>query len=255
MNKWGSDAQKSKVARNVGVAASAALVILLSTGCSSKNYVRSQAGPLINQTNDLDAKTAADHRAIVDTDQRAQQGIATAKTNAAAADQHAGAAQTAADSANSNAQQAYNRVDSLAGTVAGLDQYKQVSDTSVTFKFDKATLTASDKRQLDTLASSLQSSRHYIVQLTGGTDSVGSAQYNYELSQKRADAVANYLQAKYGIAPHKFYLVGIGKDSAVASNRTAAGRSKNRRVDVQVLSNMQDENTTAAANTAPANPS
>lgn len=250
-----SGTRKPNVAWSLGVAASAALVILLSTGCSSKNYVRSQAGPLINQTNDLDAKTAADHRAIVDTDQRAQQGITTAKNNAATADQHAGAAQTSADAANSNAQQAYNRVDSLAGTVAGLDQYKQVSDTSVTFKFDKSTLTASDKRQLDTLAASLQSSRHYIVQLTGGTDSTGTAQYNYELSQKRADAVANYLQAKYGIAPHKFYLVGIGKDSAVATNRTAAGRSKNRRVDVQVLSNMQEENTTATAGAAPANPS
>ncbi len=228
---------------------------MLSTGCTTKNYVRSQAGPLINQTNDLDAKTSSDHRAIVDTDQRAQQGISTAKSNAAAADQHAGTAQTAADAANGSAQQAYNRVDSLSGVVAGLDQYKQVSDTSVTFGFDKSALTASDKRQLDTLAASLQSSRHYIVQLTGGTDSVGSAQYNYELSQKRADIVANYLQAKYGIAPHKFYLVGIGKDSAVASNRTASGRSKNRRVDVQVLSNMQDENTTTATSSAPANPS
>ena len=243
------------VASRLGVAGTAALVVLLSTGCTTKNYVRSQAGPLINQTNDLDAKTAADHRNIVDTDQRAQQGITTAKSNAAAADQHAGAAQTAADAANGNAQQAYNRVDSLAGVVAGLDQYKQLSDTSVTFGFDKSVLTANDKRQLDTLATSLQNSRHYIVQLTGGTDSVGSAQYNYGLSQKRADVVANYLQAKYGIAPHKFYLVGIGKDSAVATNRTASGRSKNRRVDVQVLSNMQNDGTTATSNSAPANPS
>lgn len=238
----------------LGTTAAAAVVILLSTGCSTKNYVRSQAGPLIQQTNDLDAKTAADHRTIVDTDQRAQQGITTAKSNAATADQHAGAAQTAADAANGSAQQAYNRVDSLAGVVAGLDQYKQVSDSSVTFGFDKSSLTGKDKRALDTLAASLQSSRHYIVQLTGGTDSVGSAQYNYELSQKRADSVANYLQSKYGIAPHKFYLVGIGKDSAVATNKTAAGRSKNRRVEVQVLSNMQEDSTTAS-NSTPSNPS
>ncbi len=243
------------VAGKLGAAATAALVILLSTGCTTKNYVRSQAGPLINQTNDLDAKTSADHRTIVDTDQRAQQGITTAKNNAASADQHAGAAQTSADAANGNAQQAYNRVDSLTGVVAGLDRYKQLSDTSVTFGFDKSVLSASDRRQLDTLATSLQTSRHYIVQLTGGTDSVGSAQYNYDLSQKRADAVANYLQAKYGIAPHKFYLVGIGKDAAVATNKTTAGRAKNRRVDVQVLSNMQDENATTTASATPANPS
>lgn len=246
--------RKNDVGLKLGVAASAALVILLSTGCSTKNYVRSQAGPVINQTNDLDARTATDHRNIVDTDQRAQQGINRAQGAADAANAHAQTAQGQADAANGNAQQAFNRVDSLAGVVAGLDSYKPLSNTSVTFAFAKSALTAADKHQLDSLASSLQGSRHYIVQLTGGTDSVGSAEYNYALSQKRADAVANYLQSKYGIAPHKFYLVGIGKDSAVASNRSASGRAKNRRVDVQVLSNMQEEGTTQAS-AAPANPS
>ncbi len=242
---------KSVVAWKLGIAAGAAVIVLLSTGCSSKNYVRSQAGPLIQKTNDLDARTANDHRTILDTDARARQGIAGAQSAADAADARAGAAQGSADAANGNAQQAWNRVDSLSGVVAGLDHYKPVSDTSVTFGFDKSVLTATDKHQLDTLATTLQGTRHYIVQLTGGTDSVGSAAYNYALSQKRADAVAAYLQTKYGIAPHKFYLVGIGKDSAVASNHTAAGRSKNRRVNVQVLSNLQDENASTASSANP----
>ena len=56
-------------------AVASALALTLTVGCSSKNYVRSQTAPLIQQTNDLDAKTAADHRAIADTDERAQQGI------------------------------------------------------------------------------------------------------------------------------------------------------------------------------------
>ena len=63
------------------------------------------------------------------------------------------------------------------------------------------------------------------------------ANYNYQLSQRRADAVANYLASKYNIPPHKFYLIGIGKDEQVASDKTAAGRAKNRRVDVQVMTN------------------
>ena len=58
------------------VAVASALVLGLTVGCSSKNYVRSQTAPLIQQTNDLDAKTAADHRNIMDTDERAQKGIA-----------------------------------------------------------------------------------------------------------------------------------------------------------------------------------
>ncbi len=232
----------------------AALVVLLSTGCTSKKYVRSQAAPVIRQTNDLDVNTAKDHRTITDTDQKLTAGTAGAQGAADAAGNHATNAQQSADQANGNAQEAFHRVDSLSGVVAGLDNYKPVSTTSITFAFDKSVLTPADKKQLDTLAGSLQSARHYLIQLTGGTDSVGDASYNYALSQKRADTVAAYLQAKYNIAPHKFYLVGIGKDQSVASNKTAVGRSKNRRVDVQVLSNMQEGGDTGATASA-SNPS
>lgn len=224
----------------------ATLAMTLTTGCSTKNYVRSQTTPLIQQTNDLDAKTAADHRYIVDTDERAKAGVANAQTAANAADQHALAAGQSADAANASAKEAYNRVDTLSGVVANLDNYKQLSDVTVTFGFDKDSLTADDKKQLDDLAANLTSTRGYILELTGGTDSVGDANYNYQLSQRRADAVANYLQNKYNIPPHKFYLVGIGKDQQVASDSTAAGRAKNRRVDIKLLSNMSDQPTTAS---------
>ena len=82
--------------------------------------------------------------------------------------------------------------------------------------------------------------------MTGGTDSVGSAEYNYDLSQRRAEAVVQYLASKYNVPAHKFYLIGIGKDKEVASNKTAAGRAQNRRVDIQVLSNMQPGNATVS---------
>ena len=87
-----------------------------------------QTGPLIQQTNDLDAKTATDHRNIQDTDQRAQAGITKAQSAAGAADQHAQAAGQAADQANQAAQEAVNRVDSLTGVVANLDNYKELSE-------------------------------------------------------------------------------------------------------------------------------
>jgi OOP family OmpA-OmpF porin len=228
-----------------------AFVITFTVGCSSKNYVRSQTTPLINQTNDLDSKTAADHRSIVDTDERAKTGIAGAQSAANTADQHALAAGQSADAANKSAQEAYNRVDSLTGVVANLDNYKQLSDVSVTFRFDKYVLTADDKKQLDDFAANLTSARGYILELTGGTDSVGDANYNYQLSQRRADAVANYLQSKYNIPPHKFYLVGIGKDQQVASDSTAAGRAKNRRVDIKLMSNMSGNQPTTASGSNP----
>jgi outer membrane protein OmpA-like peptidoglycan-associated protein len=230
------------------VALASAFVIVFTVGCSTKNYVRSQTTPIIQQTNDLDTKTAADHRAIQDTDERAKAGIAGAQSAAATADEHALAAGQSADAANKSAQEAYNRVDTLSGVVANLDNYKQLSDVTVTFAFDKYVLTADDKKQLDDLAANLSSARGYILSLTGGTDSVGDANYNYQLSQRRADAVANYLQTKYNIPPHKFYLVGIGKDQQVASDSTAAGRAKNRRVEIKLLSNMSDHPTTATSN-------
>ena len=233
--------------QNGFVAVAAAAVILLSTGCTSKRYVRSQAAPIVQKTNELDARTSQDHRDINDTDTRAQQGIATAQGAADAANQHALAAGQGAERAQGSAQDAYNRVDSLSGVVAGLDTYKPLSDVSVTFAFDKAVLTASDKRELDGIAANLGTTKHYILELTGGTDSTGDAQYNYALSQRRADAVAQYLQSRYNIAPHRFYLVGIGKDKSVASNGSASGRKQNRRVEVRVLANQQEETTASAS--------
>src|SRR5580698_5698292 len=235
------------------IALASAFVITFTVGCSTKNYVRSQTTPLIQQTNELDSKTAADHRYIVDTDERAKAGIANAQTAANTADQHALAAGQSADAANKSAQEAYNRVDSLSGVVANLDNYKPLSDVSVTFGFDKYVLTADDKKQLDDLAANLSSTRGYILELTGGTDSVGDANYNYQLSQRRADAVANYLQSKYNIPPHKFYLVGIGKDLQVASDSTAAGRAQNRRVEIKLLTNRAaNQNGNSASSSQPA---
>ena len=218
-----------------------AMALSLTTGCSTKNYVRTQTGPLIQQTNELDTKTAEDHRAITDTDQRAQHGIAGVQAAASTADQHALAAGQSADVADHSAQEAVNRVDTLSGVIANLDNYTQLSDVSVTFRFDKSVLTPEDRQQLDAVASSLTSARGYILEVTGGTDSVGDAQYNYQLSQRRADTVVNYLATKYNIPPHKFYLVGIGKDQAVADNKTAAGRAQNRRVEVKLMSNMAQQ--------------
>ncbi len=218
---------------------SGSLLLAASTvGCSTKNYVKSQTTPIIQNTNELDEKTASDHNAIRSTDEKATAGISGAMAAADKANTHALAAGQSADQANTAAGDAAHRVDSLGGVIADLDHYKELSDVSVTFGFDKAALTAADKKDLDQVAASLQSARGYLLQVTGGTDSVGDANYNYQLSQRRADAVVTYLAAKYGIPPHKFYLVGIGKDVQVASDKTAAGRAKNRRVEVKVLSNM-----------------
>lgn len=220
----------------------AALVMFGVTGCATKNYVRTQTGPLVDHTEQLDQKTADNHRQIQDVDQRAQSGISKAQGSADQANQNAQTATQAANSADQAANDVAHRADSLDSVVKGLDNYKQVATVSVTFGFDKSALTSDDKQQLDDFAGHLGSAKSYILEVTGGTDSTGPAQYNYELSQRRADSVVQYLAAKYNIAAHRFYLIGIGKDEYVADNKTAADRQKNRRVTVQLLSNMNGDN-------------
>jgi OOP family OmpA-OmpF porin len=117
----------------------------------------------------------------------------------------------------------------------------------VTFGFDKANLTKDDKEQLDTFAAQLGSAKSYILEVTGGTDSTGSAAYNYDLSERRADAVVQYLASKYAISARRFYLIGIGKDKEVAPNTTADGRKQNRRVEVQMLTNVSASGGATAA--------
>jgi outer membrane protein OmpA-like peptidoglycan-associated protein len=215
-------------------------VVLSATGCATKNYVRNETSPLIDQTNQLEDKTATNNRQIHDVDDRTQAGIRRAQSAADLAGQNAQNAGKAASDADSEANLAVHRADTLDSVVKGLDTYKQVADVAVTFGFDKAVLTKDDREQLDSFASQLATAKSFLLEVTGGTDSIGSAQYNYELSQRRADAVVQYLASKYGIPAHRFYLIGIGKDKEVASNSTAEGRKQNRRVEVQLLSNTAD---------------
>jgi outer membrane protein OmpA-like peptidoglycan-associated protein len=230
----------------MGLAAS--LLVAGVTGCSTKNYVRSQTAPLVDHTDQLDAKTSANNRQIHDVDDRAKAGINHAQGAADTANQDAQNASKAAGDADTAANDAVHRADSLDSVVKGLDSYKQMADVTVTFGFDKAALTADDRAQLDTFAAQLGTAKSYILEITGGTDSTGPAQYNYELSQRRADAVVQYLASKYGIAAHRFYLIGIGKDKEVASNATAEGRKHNRRVEVQLLTNLNTDSAQSASN-------
>jgi outer membrane protein OmpA-like peptidoglycan-associated protein len=219
----------------------ASLAVAGIAGCATKNYVRNQTAPLIEHTDQLDTKTAENNRQIHDVNDRAQAGIRQAQDGADSATKNAQDASKSAGDAQTAADNAVHRADSLASVVSGLDNYQPVSTVAVTFGFDKSMLTKEDRDQLDSFAAKLGSVKSYILEVTGGTDSTGPAQYNYDLSQRRADAVVQYLGSRYGIAAHRFYLIGIGKDKEVAPNTTAEGRKQNRRVEIRLLSNRSDE--------------
>ncbi len=227
----------------------AALTLATITGCASKNYVKKQTGPLVDHTNQLDEKTADNNRKIHDVDDRSQAGIKQAQGAADSANQNAQGASKSAGDAESAANDAVHRADSLDAVIKGLDSYRPMADVSVTFGFDKAVLTKDSKQQLDSFGQQLTSAKSYILEVTGGTDSTGPADYNYALSQRRADAVVQYLATKYNVPARRFYLIGIGKDKEVAPNSTSEGRKKNRRVEIRMLSNSTDQNAPASTGT------
>jgi outer membrane protein OmpA-like peptidoglycan-associated protein len=136
---------------------------------------------------------------------------------------------------------ANSRVDVLTSTVANLDNYRAVAETSVKFGFSQDVLTPRAKDELDQMAGSISSTKGYIITVEGGTDSVGSAKYNDDLSQRRANSVIQYLTSKYNVPAHKIYVIGLGKDKPVESNKTEQGRVTNRRVDVRLLTNTVDD--------------
>jgi outer membrane protein OmpA-like peptidoglycan-associated protein len=117
----------------------------------------------------------------------------------------------------------------------------------VKFGFNKDNLTPKAKEALDQLAGSIASTKGYIIALEGSTDSVGSADYNYDLSQRRADSVIQYLASKYNVPAHKIYVIGLGKDKPVESNKTSEGRADNRRVDVRLMTNTVGDTTQPTA--------
>jgi outer membrane protein OmpA-like peptidoglycan-associated protein len=206
-------------------------------GCSSKNYVKSQTTPLITKTNELDDLTAKNTKDIKDVDARAQAAIQAVNAKTTEVEQKTQTAATNAQQAQQMADAANGRVGVLTNTVANLDNYHAVAETSVKFAFDRDNLTPKAKEALDQLAGQIASTKGYIIALEGGTDSVGAADYNYDLSQRRANSVIQYLATKYNVPAHKIYVIGLGKDKPVEDNKTKAGRADNRRVDVRLMTN------------------
>ncbi len=102
------------------------------------------------------------------------------------------------------------------------------------FDFNKAVLKPEGKAKLDDLAGKLKGITLEVIIAVGHTDSVGSDAYNQKLSVKRAESVKAYLVSK-GIEANRIYTEGKGEKQPTADNKTAEGRAKNRRVEIEVV--------------------
>ena len=102
------------------------------------------------------------------------------------------------------------------------------------FDFNKAILKPEAKAKLDDLTGKLKGITLEVIIAVGHTDAIGGDPYNQKLSVKRAESVKAYLVTK-GIEPNRIYTEGKGKKQPVADNKTAEGRAKNRRVEIEVV--------------------
>jgi OmpA-OmpF porin, OOP family len=103
----------------------------------------------------------------------------------------------------------------------------------VLFAPDQAALTSAAMRKLSPLVNILKEQPKRSIRIEGYTDSKGTASYNLDLSQRRADAVRDFL-IDHGISPNRIIARGYGEAEPVAANATTAGRRENRRVEVIV---------------------
>jgi OOP family OmpA-OmpF porin len=104
---------------------------------------------------------------------------------------------------------------------------------TVHFAFDSAELLPQALPQLKSLGQALQSPQltPYHIRIEGHTDSIGPAEYNLGLSQRRAESVKQYLASNFNITTDRLVTVGRGKAEPLSDNNTPAGRQKNRRVE------------------------
>ena len=214
-------------------------VAALVSGCATKKYVRATEQPIsekadaaIATNGKQDTEIAADEANIA----KNAQAISATDERVAAADRRAGDAMTKANQVDQKTDKNAADIVALRGVVANIDDYKPVGDVTVLFPLNRATLSADDKAQLDMIASTTSNLKKFFVAVEGFTDKTGPADYNLQLSQRRADAVVVYLASQKNVPFYQIRTVGLGAEQPVDPGNNRAARAKNRRVEVKVFS-------------------
>lgn len=238
---------------------------LLSEGCATKKFVRQQVDPVSGKLDqvatktDQQGQTLDQTRTTLDTtnktldqtratQEKDEKELSATNERALTADNHAGAAMTRADEASRKADQANQGVSQLKSALGNLEDYKQVANTTVNFKFNSDKLSSDAKMALDQMVMNDNHYKRFFIAVEGFTDKVGNADYNSALSRRRADAVVQYLVGSHDIPIYRIQMVGLGDLKPVEDARTRAANAKNRRVEVTLFS--ADQSLAALNNTS-----
>ena len=114
------------------------------------------------------------------------------------------------------------------------DQLDLIMPGNITFNTNEYDIRADFFPVLDSVAQILYKFTDTRLQVIGHTDSTGARDYNYNLSNRRAGSVSNYL-AGQGVDQNRLLVQGVGPDRPIASNDSEQGRASNRRVELQIV--------------------
>jgi outer membrane protein OmpA-like peptidoglycan-associated protein len=146
------------------------------------------------------------------------------------------AARGGAKAAQDTADAAVEGVNATNKRITDMDDYVVQSSDTVNFKVNSAVLSADAKSKLDAIAQASTSLKGYFIEITGFASAEGSTAHNKALSQRRAQAVIDYLIETHNIPLRRIgQSFGFGELQAVADNTTREGREQNRRVEVKLL--------------------
>ena len=185
------------------------------------------------------ARAAAEGRQVAEAQTAgARQEADVARQEATSAKETAAQAQAEAAQIRKKAEAEVNRLEEALGQIAetrrtALGLVMNLGSDYLKFEFDKAELRASDRELLSRIAGIMLTSEDYTISVNGHTDDVGSAAYNQKLSERRAQAVRDYL-VKAGLPAGILSVQGHGKSVPLVRANTDAARAKNRRVELGI---------------------
>ena len=212
-----------------------------------------RAAQALEQTDELaqenQARMTAAEQAAREAAEEARRMAAQIAENTALANDaraKAEAAQKQADAAFKDAAMANNRIN-------GLDDYETIRTISVLFKVNSAVLNQAGRQSIDEAAGWAKAEKArgnangWLVEVVGFADKTGNTAKNRRLSERRSKTVIQYLVGVHGLDLRRLVQpFGFGESKPVADNKTAAGRAKNRRVEIRILQNKGIANTVSS---------
>jgi outer membrane protein OmpA-like peptidoglycan-associated protein len=220
----------------------------LTSGCvATRKFVRNSVGTSSTEINaKMDAKDTELENGIKNNSgqiselsnasKEHEQEIASLDSGLKSTDQKAGQAMQTGQNAQNAATQAANHVNTLDQKFQNRNHYNVLSEDSIPFKFNSATLDKTHTGNLDQVAQQVKGNPDAILVLEGHTDATGDATYNVQLGERRLDSVIRYLVVQQSVPMNQIYKMSFGEDRPVSAEaKTSDARAQNRVVVIRVM--------------------